>query len=513
MRKPVLIFLCITLLSVKPALSRKKTEIMVKDTSVQVRIPKAEKSVTHHSIVINNRTIKYTGTVGTLIIRDDADSAIAGMNYFTYTLDDVKDPSSRPVAFAYNGGPGSSSIWLHMGALGPKRIETANAGYTQPPPYKTVDNEYSIIDKTDLVMIDPVGTGFSKALGKKKDKDFWGVDQYISSMSRFIIQYVTENNRWNSPKFLIGESYGTTRSAGIVDYLQTNENMAFNGAVLVSLALDIGAIFEIPGNERPYPLFLPSYTAVSWYHHVLPNQPEELEPLLQKVKQFALGDYNNALMKGNNLADSDKNTIAEKLHEYTGLSISYIKKSNLRIEESKYTQELMRENNLVVGRIDARFLGSSFDPLSEMAEYDPQYPAVAPAFTAAFLDYVHRDLKFGVGKEYNVSGDKVYSNWDWKHKAPSKGEGQWLVNTGADLAHAMIYNPDLKVIVLQGIYDLATPVLATEYMVSHLNMEKEFQSHIAIKYYEAGHMMYLHIPDLKKMKEDMSEFIDATLKK
>jgi carboxypeptidase C (cathepsin A) len=512
MKKFVVILFGFILISTKPAISQNKTETIVKDTSEQISALKEEKSVTHHSIISDNNKIKYTATAGNLIIKDSADSAIASINYFSYTLDDVKDPSSRPIAFSYNGGPGSSSIWLHMGVLGPKRVETTDADYTPPPPYKTVDNEYSIINKTDLVMIDPVGAGFSKAVGKKQDKDFWGVDQDISSISKFIKRYVNENNRWNSPKFLIGESYGTTRSAGIVDYLQSNENMAFNGVILVSLATDIGAIFDIPGSDRTYPLFIPSYTAISWYHHLLPDQPEELEPILQKARQFALGEYNNALMRGNNLSESEKDVIAKKLHQFTGLSIDYIKKSNLRIEEGKYAQELMNENNQVLGRLDARFLGTSFDPLSEMAEYDPQSASVSSAFTAAFLDYIHRDLNYGIEKNYNVSGH-VYQHWDWKHKAPANGEGQWLVNTGVDLAHAMIYNPHLKVLVLQGNYDLATPILGTEYMVSHLNIDKEFQQHISIKYYDAGHMMYLYFPALKKMKDDMAAFIDSTLMK
>ena len=259
-------------------------------------------------------------------------------------------------------------------------------------------------------------------------------------------------------------------------------------------------------------MFIPSYAAVSWYHQLIPNQSEELEPFLQEARQFALGDYSKALLKGNDLTDSEKDVIAEKLHEFTGLSIDYIKKSNLRIEEGKYTQELLRENDQVVGRLDARFIGTAFDPLSEMAEYDPQSASVSSAFTAAFLDYIHRDLKFGMGKEYNVTGDNVYLNWDWKHKAPVEGEGQWFFNTGVDLTHAMVYNPNLRVIVLQGIYDLATPVLGTEYMVSHFNIEKEFQSHISIRYYDAGHMMYLYFPALKKMKGDMAEFLDSTYK-
>lgn len=504
MKKYVFIFMTLLLVVAKPSFAQEKAKA---DTSKQATFPKEEKSVTHHSIVIDNKNINYTAIAGTINIRDKNDKVTASIDYFAYLLDGVKDFSHRPISFAYNGGPGASSIWLHMGALGPKVVET-DAGSTSIPPYKIIDNENSIIDKTDLVFIDPVGTGFSKAVGKKQDKDFWGVDPDIQSISQFIKQYVDDNNRWNSPKFLIGESYGTTRSAGIVDYLQTNENdlMNFNGLILISTALDIESIFDLPGNERTFPLFLPTYTAVSWYHHLLPNQPKELQPLLTQVRKFALGEYNDALMKGNTLSDSERNVIAEKLHDYTGLSTDYIKKSNLRVEESKYTQEILREHNEVIGRIDARFLGPVFDPLSEEAEYDPQQAYISPAFTTALLDYIHKDLKFGIGKTYHIWGD--ISDWKWDHKEPVKGGRQVVVNTGVDLANAMIYNPHLKVLVLQGYYDLATPFLATEYMISHLRLEKKFQSNISIKYYEAGHMMYLHKPDLIKMKSDMAKFID-----
>ena len=508
MKKYIFIVISLLLVAVKPSFSQDKSKA---DTLQQTTIPKEEKSVTHHSIVIDKKNINYTAIAGTINIRDKNDSVTASINYFAYILDDVKDVSQRPISFAYNGGPGSSSIWLHMGALGPKVVVTTDAGYTPPPPYKTIDNENSIIDKTDLVLIDPVGTGFSKAVCRKKNEDFWGVDADIQSISQFIKQYVSDNNRWNSPKFLIGESYGTTRSAGIVDYLQTNEYMNFNGVILISTALDIEAIFNTPGNERPYPLFLPTFTAVSWYHHLLPNQPKELQPILDEARKFALGEYNNALMQGNALSDSERNIIAEKLHNFTGLSTEYIKKSNLRIEESKYTQELLREHNEVIGRYDARFLGPVFDPLSEKAEYDPQEASMFSAFTAAFLDYIHQDLKFGMGKTYNVFGD--ISDWKWRHTEPIKGGQQIVVNTGVDLANAIIYNPNLKVFVLQGYYDLATPFLATEYVLSHLRLEKKFQSNISIKYYEAGHMMYLHKPAHEKMKSDIAEFIDECYQK
>jgi carboxypeptidase C (cathepsin A) len=472
--------------------------------------PKAEQSATQHSIEIGGKTVNYTATAGTLILRNDKDEPTAAFGYIAYTLRGDVDASKRPITFAYNGGPGSSAIWLHMGALGPRRIVTADAGPTPPPPYRTVDNAYSVIDKTDLVMIDPVGTGFSHAVGDAKDKDFWGVDPDIESMSRFIKQYVTDNGRWNSPKYLLGESYGTTRSAGIVDRLQTQENMAFNGVILVSVAMDIESIFEWPGNDRPCALFLPTFAAVAAYHHALPHQPAQLEPFLAEVRGFALGEYTTALAKGAALGEQETDAVAAKLHEYTGLSVEYIKKAHLRVRESQFTQELLREHHVTVGRLDARFLGPSFDLLGEDSDYDPQSAAISSAFTAAFFDYLHRELKFGEGKTYHVESDAIGGNWDFKHKPAGFFIALPVANTSLDLAHAMGYNPNLRVLVLNGYYDLATPFLGTEETFDHMVLEKDQRSHVQMKYYEAGHMMYVHEPSLKQFKSDVGAFIDAT---
>jgi carboxypeptidase C (cathepsin A) len=472
---------------------------------------KPEQSVTQHSAVIGGATINYTATAGTLIIRNEKDEPWASIDYIAYTKRDVADQSRRPITFAYNGGPGSSSIWLHMGALGPRRVVTTDAGETPPAPYKVVDNVYSIIDKTDLVMIDPVGTGISKAVGKAKDKDFWGADPDIQSVAQFIKQYVSDNDRWNSPKYLFGESYGTTRSAGVVDYLQTRENMQFNGVVLVSVALDLEAIFNLPGNDRPYPFFLPTYAAVAFYHHMLPNPPKELQPFLDEVRKYALGEYTEALMKGDQLDPAARKQVVQKLHEYTGLSESYIEKANLRIDEGEFTQELLREHGETVGRLDARFTGPSLDVLAKEAEYDPQSAAISSAFTAAFLDYYHKDLKFGENKTYRIMNPNVFRTWDFKHRvAGAPFPLPTLTNTGLDLAHALKYNPNLRILVLNGYFDLATPFLATEYMMSHLELDKTLASHVEMKYFPAGHMMYVHEPSLKQMKADVASFIDQT---
>jgi len=356
-----------------------------------------------------------------------------------------------------------------------------------------------------------VGTGFSHALGEAKDKDFWGADPDIESISRFIAQYVTENGRWNSPKYLLGESYGTTRSAGIVDYLQSNMNMAFNGVVLVSVALDLEAIFNFPTNDRPYPLFLPTYAAVAWYHNALPNRPAELAPFLDEVRKFALGPYADALAKGANLPAAERTAILAKLHEYTGLSEDYLDKSDLRVDEPAFTHELLKQKRELVGRLDARFTGFMFDPLAKESEEDPQSNAISAAFTAAFLDYMHRDLKFGQGKTYHVMADGLFRFWDFKHHAPgSPFPMPTLTNTMTDLAHALGTNPDLRVLALNGYFDLATPFLATEWMFSHLGLDATLTSHIEQKYYQAGHMMYIHDADRVAMKRDLDGFYDRT---
>ena len=472
-------------------------------------VAKPDQWVTRHTIVIGGKTLTYVATAGTLIIRDTSDTPVASVGYVAYTRPDAKDPATRPITFAYNGGPGSSSIWLHMGALGPRRVVATDAGPTPPPPYRAVDNQYSLIDRTDLVMIDPVGTGISRALGKKKNKDFWGVDPDIESVSRVIKQYVTENGRWNSPKYLLGESYGTTRSAGVVDYLETRENMAFNGVILVSVATDLEAIFEWPGNDRPYALFVPTFAATSWYHHALPSPPADLQSLLTEVRAWSLGPYADALMKGDALGDPEREAIAAKLHQYTGLSVEYVKKANLRVTESEYTQELLREHRETVGRLDSRFTGVTFDPLAQNAAYDPQSAAISAAYTSAFLDYYHRELNVPSDRSYVVSA-RAYEVWDWKHRVPGERQPIPIVNTGPDLAHALSYNPNLRVLVLNGLFDLATPFLATEYMMSHLGLAPDLRAHVIMKYYDAGHMMYLNEPSLARMKTDVAGFIDAT---
>ncbi|HEY1249543.1 MAG TPA: hypothetical protein VGH97_00040 [Thermoanaerobaculia bacterium] len=472
--------------------------------------PRSEQSVTQHTATIGGSPVAFTATAGTLIVKNAKEEPWGSIGYVAYVRKDAGPSARRPIAFCYNGGPGSSSIWLHMGALGPRRVVVADGTATPPPPYQVVDNAYSMLDRADIVMIDPVGTGISRPVGEFKDKDFWGVDPDIESVSRFIEQYVSENGRWNSPKYLIGESYGTTRSAGVVDWLQSKGGMSFNGVVLISVATDLGAIFALPGNDQPYPLYLPSYAATAWYHKLVANPPKDLEPWLTEVRQYAAGEYAAALAEGARLSEERRAAVVKKLSSYTGLSEQYLRLADLRVTESEFTQELLRQRGVTVGRLDARFVGPTMDPLAKETEDDPQSNAITGAYTAAFLDWYHEGLKFGQGKSYNVFAD-AFLTWDFRHKVagvPFPLPSQ--TNTNIDLGHAMRYNPNLQVLVLNGLFDLATPFFATESMMAHVSPDKTVQARIALKYYPGGHMMYVNEASLKTMKADMADFVART---
>src|SRR5579864_6777616 len=473
--------------------------------------PKEESSVTDHSIKINGETISYKATAGTILIKDDKGDPTASIFYIAYTRSDVKDLSQRPLAFLYNGGPGSSSIWVHMGAYGPKRVVTTDAGTTPPAPYRLVDNQYSLIDKCDEVFLDPVGTGFSHAVGKAQNKDFWGVDSDVRSLAQFINSYVSRNNRWNSPKFLIGESYGTFRSVALGNYLQSRNGMYLNGIVLMSNVLDLATISFYPGEDLAYILYVPSYAATACYHKVLTNCPTDLTGFLQQARQFASTDYASALLKGDSLSDSEKADVAKKLAQFTGLSEDYIIKADLHVNLPQVMAELQRSRGLDTGRLDARFSGLAVDPLSEFGEYDPQSTALEGAFTAAFNDYVRQELKFGQDQHYNVAAQFDGANWDWKHG----GEGfgfPGAANVEPDLVEAIVTNPNLKIEVENGLYDLATPFFETEYEMDHLGLPKKLQGNITLKYYDAGHMMYVRPDDLAKLSANVHSFIEGASK-
>ena len=473
--------------------------------------PKEESSVTDHSIKVAGQTIPYKATAGTILLKNEKDEPQALIYYTAYTRSDVKDPSQRPLSFLYNGGPGSSSIWLHMGSFGPKRVVTANAGITPPAPYKIEDNPNCLLDKSDLVFIDPVGTGFSKAVGKAQDKDFWGVDQDAKSIALFVQTYVTRNSRWNSSKFLIGESYGTFRNAALANLLQSRNGIYLNGLVMVSSVWDLGTISFYPGQDLTYILYLPSYAATAWYHKVLKDRPENLEAFLDEASTFAKGEYADALLKGDTLSGADKAAVGKKLSRFTGLSEDYLIRSNLRVRLDRFMQELQLSRGLTTGRLDARFSGPTYDLVESSADYDPQTTAITGAFVAAFNIYLSEDLKFGQDKTYHVSADFKDNHWDWKHEGSVFGF-PGSPSVVQDMAQAIINNPRLQVEMEDGYYDLATPFFEAEYATDHLGLPENLRKNIHHKYYEAGHMMYLREEDLSRLKSNVATFIDSASK-
>lgn len=465
---------------------------------------------TQHTLIINGQTLDYTATCGTIILKEESEEdekaegekAKASIFFVAYTKDNVTDTSKRPITFAFNGGPGSSSVWLHLGLLGPRRVHTDDTNI-MPPPYHLVANEYSLLDISDLVFIDPVSTGFSRVVPGEKPKEFHNFNKDIESVGDFIRLYTTRYQRWNSPKFLAGESYGTTRSAGLSGYLQTRHGMYLNGLMLISSVLNFQTIYFTNGNDLPYILYLPAYTAAAWYHQQLDDDLQaDLQAALAEVESFALGEYTSALMQGSALPDAEREAIAAELARYTGLSVSYLEKTNLRPEIFRFTKELLREEGLTVGRLDARFTGLDKDTAGENFEFDPSYAAFQGPFTATLNDYMRRELNFENDLPYEILTN-LYEKWSY-----DKFENQF-VDVAETLRQAMSINPHLKVLVGSGYYDLATPYLATKYTINHLGLDPSLQSNIEMTYYEAGHMMYVHQPSLAQLKEDLARFVDT----
>jgi carboxypeptidase C (cathepsin A) len=509
------IFACALL--VRPALSRsqekdeKGGEKKAEQSADTAEKPKEEISVTEHTIKVGGQTIPYKATAQTILLKDDKGAPIALIYSTAYTRSDVKDPSTRPLSFLYNGGPGSSSVWLHMGSFGPRRVATVNAGITPPAPYKLLDNPECLLDRSDLVFIDPVGTGFSAAVGKAQNKDFWGIDSDVKSLAQFIKIYITRNNRWNSPKFLIGESYGTFRNAALTNYLQNNENIYLNGIVMVSSVIDLGTISFYPGQDLAYVLYLPSYAATAWYHKVLKDRPDNLSAFLDEARKFAKGEYATALMKGDTISAEEKAAVAKKVSRFTGLSEDYLVKANLRVKLFQFMQELQRDRGLTTGRLDARFAGPTYNLIGEAADYDPQETAISGAFVGAFNAYLREELKFGQDKSYQVAANFQGNRWDWKHDSDF-GYFPGSPSVVLDLVAAMVSNPKLKVEVENGYYDLATPFMETEYSMEHLGVSESLRKNLKLQYYEAGHMMYVRDEDLAKLKANVAAFIDSASK-
>jgi carboxypeptidase C (cathepsin A) len=478
--------------------------------SAVVNYKKQQRSITYGSVSVEGKNINYQAVAGSLVFKNAQDTPLLSMSYVAYFKRD-EDPSQRPLTFIYNGGPGSATIWLHMGAWGPQRVYIEDTSRTRAP-YKTVNNDYSLLDASDLVFIDAPGTGFGQVITKEmggagERKDFFGIDQDGRAFASFITKFLSAYNRWNSPKYLFGESYGTFRSAVVANILETENGVSLNGIILLSQLLTYGNMTEMtsenPGDGLPFELVLPSFAATAWYHHKLPNQPAQLEPFLNEVENFALNEYAVALNKGAGLDEASFNQIAEKLHQYTGLPVEYIKKANLRINGPQFEQALLGDSSKITGRLDSRFSGAAIDPLSEYAQYDPMDSYIDAAFTATFNNYVRTTLKYGIGMTYHTFGN--VSPWDFKRRGYVG-----FPNVMNDLAQAMIYNPDMKVMLNSGYFDLGTPYFEGKYEMEHLPMPASLQKNIEYDRYFSGHMVYLHPESLKQLHDNVARFINTS---
>jgi carboxypeptidase C (cathepsin A) len=491
---------------------------------------KDEHQTTSGSVSVAGRALAYQAEAGILVIHvtdpmDDDPPAHdekgggppakqppeVGMSYVAYFRGDKED-SHRPITFVYNGGPGSSSVWLHMGAFGPKRVVTSDNTHSPAAPYRVIDNEYTLLDASDLVFIDAPGTGFGHLRGADKEKAFYGVDQDAHAFANFIVEFLSRHNRWNSPKYLFGESYGTTRSAALSAILENEKALDLNGVILLSQILSFDNSVDAPqlnpGADLPYALALPTYAATAWYHHKLPSQPAAIEPLLREVEAFALTDYLQALAAGSTLSAERKSAIAEKLHQYTGLPAEYIERANLRVNGGEFEKNLLGAET-TAGRLDTRFAGPTIDPMSKEADYDPQSAAISSAYVSAFNDYVRTVLKFGDKKIFKPFGN--IKEWDFQHQPPgAPGKVPGPTNVMPDLAVAMQQNPNLKVQLNTGYYDLATPYFAAVYELHQLPIQAALQNNIEMRFYTSGHMVYAHEPDLKALHGNVAAFIDKT---
>ncbi len=457
-------------------------------------------SVTYHETCIDGRTLAYTATAGTLHLRRPDGEPRARVFYVAYTADRVEDPQKRPVTFAFNGGPGSSSVWLQLGALGPRRIDLPDGVASPPPPYAVVDNACGILDLTDLVFIDPVDTGFSRPEGEAKGADFHGVAEDVESVAEFIRRWLSRNHRWNAPRFLAGESYGTTRAAGLARHLQ-EQGVALNGLVLISLALNFQTFVFETGNDLPYVLYLPAYAAAAWYHDRLEERPDDLHAWIDEARRWAVEVYAPALMHGAALVEARQQAIAEGLAHFTGMDAQTIRDMNLRVEYLRFAKTLLGRPGHTIGRLDCRYVGPDSDPLSGKMTRDPSYDAPLGAYTAVVNDYLRRELRFDATDEYEVLSMAVNAAWRWE-----SDERMGYVNVSDDLRRAMVHNPHLKVLFANGLFDLATPAFAAEYTADHLGLPAELRENVTLSHYEAGHMMYFHAPSRRKLRADLVEF-------
>lgn len=473
----------------------------------------AQPVVTHHLLELEGRSLPYTVTTGFLPIRSETGEVEANVFFMAYTLD--RDPSEgekgvatgdkdleRPLMFSFNGGPGSSSVWLHLGALGPKRVQLLDDGNLPPAPYKMVDNPSSWLDKTDLVFIDPVGTGYSRPTKPELGKKFWSVEGDIAAIGEFIRLYLTRYERWNSPLYLVGESYGTTRAAGLAGHL-IEQGIAFNGILLVSSILNFQTALFGKGNDLPYILFLPTYTATAWYHGKLaPELQKDLRSTLTEVEQWAVTEYTHALMRGDRLAGEERAAILAKLARYTGLSERFLEENDLRVEIHRFCKELLRTERRTVGRLDSRIVGRDARAGGDHPDFDPSMTTIRPPYTAVFNHYVRTQLGYKTDQPYYILGGGIKSPWEWNVK-------QGYADTSEALRSAFAKNPHMRLFVASGYYDLATPYFATEYTLNHMGLAEEAHSNVVTASYESGHMMYIHAPSLAKLKADVTRFLQG----
>lgn len=479
----------------------KDTDQGKEEKEEQLKTLGLEPQESQHVLKLESGELSYTARAGVLPLEDELGEKEAEIFFTAYELNDVQDRSGRPLTFVFNGGPGSSSVWLHLGAIGPRRVVMEPKGWMPSPPYRLVDNEHTWLDQTDLVFVDPVGTGFSRAAKKDLREKFWSFQGDLDSVGQFIRLYLTRYNRWTSPLLLAGESYGTTRAAGLAGQL-VDEGVAFNGVVLISTALNLRPIFFEQGDDLPFQLFVPTYAATAWYHEKLDPKIQQLDlpEVLEEVEAWAEGELTTALMKGDRLSEEDHSLIAQKLARYTGLDPDYVKGTNLRINIFHFCKELLRGEKRSIGRLDSRFKGVEASAVNEKPEFDPSMLAITPPYTTTFNHYLRSELKVETDLEYKVMNKEIGKEWEWE-----KGS---LPSTGEALRAALAKNPYMQVFVGQGYYDLATPHFATLYMISHMNIDPDLRDNVQIAYYRAGHMYYLDLVSLAAFKQDIDAFLE-----